>query len=620
MARIKESTIERVKEVARIDEVIQDNSVTLTSQRGSSELVGLCPFHDDKHPSFNVNPHKGVYVCRSCGVGGNVIKFLMAKGSTFPDAIIYLAERYGIPVEFEDGSEDKEYLLQKDTKKNLMDAMEAATRFYEECLWSDEGKFVREYLQNRGFTEEAIKKARFGYAPRGRTRLAYTMDKWKFQPTVMEQAGLGVFYTDEETGGQLLRDVFVYRLIIPIFNRTGQVVAFGGRALDDERQKPKYRNSPETLIYSKRNVLYGLERAATEIKKANRAIIVEGYFDQKALEAQGIGFVVASCGVALTPQQVSQVLASMDENNVYLGFDNDGAGIAATQKAIEGVKHLAYQGQVNLKVLNYSPFKDAADFISAKGVDAFRQMLKEATNWIEWTLRQYLKDKDLDDPEVLREAIQMVSDMVSHIPDPTVRTVYLRDLSEILAQGDISMAKQLTESLRSQIKGTQWQSQVVKIPQEQMGMREQAEHELMTIYLHSPYHRKLLEESMAAAELEFKSPVCKTLWAKIQTLDKTSSKLLDSLQTKLLQDEAQEAPDMAFLWSPDEKSQVALDNPPEAIEGAIKRLQLLMAKQRLERLVSNLTGSKGNPQLAQELTQKIRRERAFIAQLQKRKK
>ncbi len=349
-------------------------------KKAGRSYKGLCPFHNEKTPSFIVSPEKQIAYCFGCHKGGDIFKFIEeVEGVEFSDAIKILADRAGLKVEVE--KINKKYKAgEKGLKDFLYEAHDEAATHFQKNLFdkSADSEKVLEYLRKRRVTDETIQTFRIGFAKDSYDDLYEHLMKKDFKKDVLIKSGL---FGYKEIDNAKLYDKFKGRLIFPIFDQMGRVIGFGGRALQSE-QVPKYLNSPETSIYSKGKVLYGLSHAKKAMKESDKVIIVEGYFDLISLYQAGVENVVASSGTALTSDQIG--LIKRFTKNIVSCFDTDSAGIEATRRAYE----VALGAEIEMKTLTMpNEFKDSADFMLAKGVsgkDEFLKMVDGASDFIEF--------------------------------------------------------------------------------------------------------------------------------------------------------------------------------------------------------------------------------------------
>lgn len=405
MALFPTSFIEDLKSHADIVQVIQERVVL---RRAGTSWKGLCPFHGEKTPSFNVHGDKGYFKCFGCGVGGDVIKFVeLYDKVAFPEAVRSLAGRFGLTVpEAEDSKEDAE--ANRD-RESLLKAHEVAVTWFREQLATPAGAAARRLLNARGITAEMIERQGIGYAPPAREGLKARLLKEGFSPAVLVRSGL-VYQRDEGT----IVDRFRTRVMIPIHRDNGAIIAFGGRAMD-AGQQPKYLNSPETPIYSKGKTLYGLHLSKASISRAKHAVMVEGYFDWAQAYQAGITNVVASSGTALTPIQVR--LMKRFTSKVVLSFDPDAAGQGAAARSSELLVGEGFQ--VNVAMLPDG--EDPDNFIRKAGGAAYQEKLRTSQPYLEYLLDRTAADHDFNKDDSRRDFLGKMLTVAARIPDAAQR-------------------------------------------------------------------------------------------------------------------------------------------------------------------------------------------------------
>src|SRR6185503_6771640 len=369
---------------------------------------GLCPFHGEKTPSFQVNRDKGFFHCFGCGVGGDVLKFLeLHEKIGFADAVKLLAQRFGVPLpEMEQSDEQRVNAAERET---LLNVHEAAAAWFREQLASNGARRIRRQIEDRGISETTGAALGLGYAPGGRDALKAALTQQGFSPAALLRAGL-VVQRDDGT----VVDRFRNRLIIPICRDTGSVIAFGGRAVDPDQQ-PKYLNSPETPIYSKGRTLYGLNLSKNAIRQRKFAILVEGYFDFAQVYQAGFQGVVASCGTALTPQQAQQLRRFTSK--VVLSFDPDAAGQGAAAKSCEML--VAEGFDVNVATLPTGEDPDL--YVRRHGRAAYGERLKESRPYLEYLLDRVAVSHDLQTDEGRVHFVTAMLPIAARIPDAAMR-------------------------------------------------------------------------------------------------------------------------------------------------------------------------------------------------------
>jgi DNA primase len=382
--------------------------------------MGLCPFHQEKTPSFAVHPVRQIFHCFGCGVGGDVFKFIMLiENLTFPEALRRLAEKAGIPLR--ETVSDETYDANAKVRANLYKLHEVAAKFYAGQLsGSAEGRLARAYLADRGLVDEVVARFRLGYAPSDGQGLTRQLAEAGFESEALDKSGL-VLYDAERKRHY---DRFRRRIIFPIAHDNGKVVAFAGRALGDEQ--PKYLNSPETPIYTKGRVLYHLDGAAPAVRKLDYAILVEGYMDCIAVATSGIENVVASCGTSLTEGQIR--LLGRSTRRVVVNYDPDSAGVAATERSLA----LLLEAGFEAKVLALPGGLDPDSFIRQQGAAAYRQRLAAAPAYLDYLTERAIKTHDVATPEGKVGAANAVLPYLVKVPNPMLRAELANRLAERL--------------------------------------------------------------------------------------------------------------------------------------------------------------------------------------------
>jgi DNA primase len=422
MAQFNRESIERVKEATNMVEVV---SAYTDLRRAGTRFVGLCPFHDERTPSFSVNPQEKLYHCFGCGAGGDVFKFVEEKeGLAFGEAVEALAERYGVEVERE--AEDPRAEERRKRRARLGELLERSAGFYTTYLWdSDEAGKARRYLAERGLGEEVLRDFGVGYAPSAWDTVLKRGQFAGFKVQELYDAGLLV---KNKKGNEY--DRFRARITFPVRDARGRVQGFGARAMRAE-QKPKYLNSPEGELYAKKRTLYGIDRARAAIAKAGRAVVVEGYTDVLACHQAGIAEVVAVMGTAITPEQVKLLAAYVDE--VVLALDADRAGREAMLRA----QRVASGKRVRLRVAAMKAGEDPADTLAGKGpgtdaADAFRALVEKADDLPVFHVRMLLEDADLGSPAGRDRALDEVVPVLRVMPESITREELEREVADRL--------------------------------------------------------------------------------------------------------------------------------------------------------------------------------------------
>src|SRR5579863_5542304 len=417
--------VEQLKSSIDIVKVVGEY-VRLKRMGSTGRYVGLCPFHQEKTGSFSVNQTRQIYKCFGCGVGGDVLKFVMEiDGLTFPEALKQLAERNGIPMPKRADFSDAESRL----RGVLLDMHATAAQVFQANLRGPHGSEARAYLERRGVSQEMIDTFGLGYASAAWEDLARRFTEQGIPQDQLEASGL----VRRRNEGQGFYDVFRGRLMFPIHNESGKVIAFGGRALRDEDQ-PKYLNSPETPIYRKTSVVYNLHRARETMRRANRAVLVEGYMDVIGVYAAGVKEVVASCGTALTAPQVRAIRRHAD--TVAVNFDPDAAGANAAERAIQP---LLDEGlTVRIVTLDGGPNAtpgtklDPDEFAKQFGAEAYRAKLDAASGYFHWLADRARGKHDMHSAEGRLAAFKFLLPAVQKISDKLERAAVADDLASYI--------------------------------------------------------------------------------------------------------------------------------------------------------------------------------------------
>ena len=415
--RIRDESIAEVREATDVVALVAEY-VTLRPG-GGTRMKGLCPFHQEKTPSFTVDSTRRLWHCFGCSQGGDAIDFLMRQETlSFTEAVERLAHRAGIELRYEGRSAGERGSMGR--KSRLVAAHAEAVEFYHRALVeSPDGRNARAYLSSRGMDRAVAERFRLGWAPgRSWDALVGHLRSKGFRPEELTEAGLA------RTGGRGLRDAFHARVLFPIFDVAGDPVAFGGRLLDvDEGRGPKYVNTAETAIWHKGRALYALNWAKAEIVKAGFAVVVEGYTDVVACHQAGVAQAVATCGTALRAEHFK--LLSRFTGKVVLSFDADAAGSTAVERGIRewiGTPEATFSAHV----IVVPGGADPAEYIASRGVDAFRTLVAEAEPLVRWWLDRNLARHQLVTPEERRRAAQDVIPIIQGVPDYGQRTGYAR--------------------------------------------------------------------------------------------------------------------------------------------------------------------------------------------------
>lgn len=406
-----EEIIDEVREKSDIVDVISPY-VRLT-KRGSN-YVGLCPFHNEKTPSFSVNTERQCFHCFGCGVGGNSISFVMKyENLTFTEAVRQLADKAGMNLPEE--NYNPEYRKRADLKTRLFDIYKEAAKFYYFQLRSDYGNFPMEYLKNRGLSDETINAFGLGYSIKSANALYNYLKSKDYSDELMIKAELVTFKE-----GRGIFDMFWNRVIFPIMDQNNKVIAFGGRVMGDG--EPKYLNSRETDIFNKRRNLYGLNFA--KHSRQGYMLLCEGYMDVIALHQAGFTNAVASLGTSLTEEQARLISRYVKE--VIITYDSDGAGVKAAIRAIPILKTAG----IRTKILKLTPFKDPDELIKSAGREEFEERIQNAENSFDFELYNIEKNYDLSEPEGKTEFLNRVAERLTEFEEELERENYIAAVAE----------------------------------------------------------------------------------------------------------------------------------------------------------------------------------------------
>ena len=399
---------EQIEEVRSRSDIVSVIGRYVRLKRAGSGYTGLCPFHNEKTPSFHVNPARQMYKCFGCGVGGNVLTFVMEyENLTFPEAMEMLAQEAGIELPKQEMTAQQKQ--QESLRQTLLEINKKAARYYFALLKSPRGKPGYDYLTGRGLSDETILHFGLGYAGQGGGELYQYMKKEGYSDSVLKETGL---FKMDERGAY---DKFWNRVMFPIMDANNRVIGFGGRVMGDA--KPKYLNSPETKIFDKSRNLFGLNYAKRG--KRSNMILCEGYMDVIALHQAGFTNAVASLGTAFTEQQANLIRRYTDE--VLLTYDSDGAGIKAAMRAIPMLRRAGITGQV----IHMEPYKDPDEFIKNLGAEEFEKRMEEAQNSFFFEIEVIKKNYSMSDPEQKTKFVHETARKLLVFEDKIQRDNYL---------------------------------------------------------------------------------------------------------------------------------------------------------------------------------------------------
>jgi DNA primase len=442
--RISDRDIAAIRERANIEEVVGD--YVQLRRAGADSLKGLCPFHNEKSPSFHVRPNHGHFHCFGCGEGGDVYAFIQKiEHVSFVEAVELLADRIGHTISYSGPATS----VQRDrgSRSRLVAANAAAAEFYAAALESDEAAPARQYLTERNFDADAARHFGCGFAPSGWETLTKHLQRKGFEFKELEAAGLS------REGRRGPMDRFHRRLLWPIRTSAGEVIGFGARRLfDDDPMEAKYVNTPETLLYKKSSVMFGIDLAKRDIARGHQAVVVEGYTDVMAMHLAGVATAVASCGTAFGDEHLAMLRRLMMDDSFFRGeliyvFDGDAAGRAAAIKAFGGEQNLAGQSFVAVAPDGMDP----CDLRLKSGDGALRDLVARRTPLFEFAIRTAMAEFDLENAEGRVATLRRCVPMVAQIKDPTLRDEYARQLAGWVGWADVA---QIIDRVRTDAKNS----------------------------------------------------------------------------------------------------------------------------------------------------------------------
>ncbi len=431
---ITPDTISNIMSAARIEEVIAD---FVSLKRRGTNYIGLCPFHNEKTPSFTVSPAKGIFKCFGCGKAGSTVNFLMEhEHYTYPEALRFLAKRYHIEIAEEEQTPEK--IQEQNEKETLFLLNQFAQKYFEQTLFeTEDGKAIGlTYLQERGFREEYIRKFQLGYSKEGWEAFSSYAVSEGYKPEYLVKTGLSIQKENR------LIDRFHGRVMFPIHSASGRIIGFGGRILSADKQTAKYLNSPESDIYNKSKSLYGLYFARNAMVAKNNCYLVEGYTDVISLHQAGIENVVASSGTSLTTDQVK--LIQRYTQNITILYDGDPAGIKAS---LRGIDMILEQG-MNVRIVLFPENEDPDSFARThRAVEVEEFIAKNAVNFILFKTRLLLKET-AGDPVKKAGLVKEIVNTIAIIPDGITRTFFTRECSSLLAVPEQTLVNEMNKILR----------------------------------------------------------------------------------------------------------------------------------------------------------------------------
>ena len=437
---IPKETVSKIIETARIEDVVGD---FISLKKRGANLLGLCPFHNEKTPSFTVSPTKDIYKCFGCGKAGNAVGFIMEhEQASYPEALRYLARKYNIEVEEEE--QTAEQIQASNKRESLLIVTEFASKYFQEQVQTERGKAIAlSYFHERGFRDETIEKFQLGYNPDEWTAFTDAALEKGYKLEFLEETGLSI------VKGEKRFDRFKGRVIFPIQDISGRVLGFGGRILTSDKKAAKYLNSPESELYHKSKVLYGLYFAKKSIVEKDNCYLVEGYTDVISFHQNGIHNTVSSSGTSLTEEQIR--LVKRYSQNITILFDGDAAGIKASFRGID----MILQEGMNVKIVAFEEGADPDSFAQSHSSEELEEFLqKNAQDFIRFKT-SLLLDEVGEDPIKRAGLIKEIVNSIALIPDVIKRTLYIQECSDLLDIGEQPLMSELNKILRNNFRKRQ---------------------------------------------------------------------------------------------------------------------------------------------------------------------
>ncbi len=432
---IPRETINQIIETARIEDVVGE---FVTLRKRGSNLIGICPFHKEKTPSFNVNPARNIFKCFGCGKAGDAVRFIMEhEHYSYPEALRYLAKKYGIKIE--EREQSPEELAAQNERERMFNINSFAQEYFSNIMMtSDEGQSVGlAYFHERGFRDAIINRFQLGYCPNSGSAFTEYAMQHGYDKDLLIKVGLTGSYENRTY------DRYQGRVIFPIHNLTGKVIGFGGRILTKEKTKAKYVNSPESEIYNKSQTLYGIFFARNEISRLDNCILVEGYADVLSMHQAGIENVVASSGTSLTTEQIRMI--SRYTKNITMLYDGDAAGIHA---ALRGTNMILEEG-MNVRIVVLPPEDDPDSFVQNNPIEVVTKYLADnAKDFIGFKTNLLLKDAQ-NDPIKRASVIKDIVETIAVIPDQIYRATYIKECSRTLEMPEQTLTNEVNKILRA---------------------------------------------------------------------------------------------------------------------------------------------------------------------------
>ncbi|MDT5272716.1 MAG: primase [Acidobacteriota bacterium] len=575
--RYPQTFIDDLRRQADIVRVVGDY---VTLKKKGANWMACCPFHQEKTPSFSVNPSKSIFYCFGCGKGGSVFNFVMElEGLSFPESVRVVAEKAGVPLP--ELVDDKRFETKRKEADEVIELNGWALEFWERQLSEDnaEARAAREYVEGRGIVEETIRTFRLGYAPNSWEALGNYLKSKGATIGQIERSGLVV---KKEQGGYY--DRFRGRLIFPVTDAQGRPVAFGARAMrpDDE---PKYLNSPETAAYTKGRHLFGLSVTREEIRRKKFAILVEGYLDLIAPFQHGVRNVVASLGTSLTAEQAK--LLNRFARKVVVNYDGDRAGINAAKRAIE----VLLPEDFEVKVLVLPEGADPDEFVRAHGADEYNQRRGEAAPHMQFVLEQAMRDRNLHNPPEKSEAVAEVLPFVRAVRNTIQKREYFDIMMDALRVEDLSLRQDLWKTVSArESRGTDAEDVKKKVVRASVGAPTVAEKRLLELLLHDEELRRSVLPQVH--ESDFEGLATAAIFEALRRADAGGVEVsFDALSESLGGDPAQAFLPELWMYESERAEGEAVDSFLADAEGCLTTLRLMSYERRIREMAAEIAAA-----------------------------
>ena len=456
---IPHDTVMSILDTVRIEEVVSE---FVSLKKRGANLIGVCPFHKEKTPSFIVSPAKGIFKCFGCGKAGDSVRFIMEhEHYSYPEALRFLANKYGIIIEEKEQSPEE--MMAKNERERMFNINSFAQQYFSDTMQHDEeGQSVGlSYFRERGFRDAIINKFQLGYCPNQRDSFIKHAVKNGYSKDLLLKTGLA------SGNEERMYDRYQGRVIFPIHNLTGKVIGFGARILSGDKTKAKYLNSPESEIYNKSQTLYGIYFAKSEISRLDNCILVEGYADVLSMHQAGIENVVASSGTSLTTEQIRRI--SRYTKNVTILYDGDNAGIHA---ALRGTDMILEEG-LNVRIVVLPPDEDPDSFVQNNSIETVLSYIADnARDFISFKTKLLLKDA-ANDPIKKAAVVKDIVNSISVIPDAIYRATYIKECSRLMEMSEQALMNELNKILRAKLRKNNGLDQIPDAPTEEIKQETQ---------------------------------------------------------------------------------------------------------------------------------------------------